>query len=93
MTARKPRPRVAKGPHPQLLASPFEDKLLKMIITLATELAVVRERTEVLAEACTKAGVDMHALLEDLTPEREAARTQRQRELAEKLLQILDEDG
>jgi molecular chaperone GrpE (heat shock protein) len=93
MSTRRARPRVAKGPRPQLLASPFEDKLLKMIMTLATELAVLRERTEMLAEACTKAGVDVEALTEDLAPEREAARAQRHRELAEKLLQILDEDG
>ena len=89
--SRTPRPRVAKGPRPQLLASPFEDKLLTMIMTLATELAVVRERAEVLADACTKAGIDVAAAADDPSPERAAARAQRQREFAERLLQVLED--
>jgi hypothetical protein len=90
---RKPRPRVAKGPQPQLLASPFEDKLLRMIMTLATELAVVRERAETLAEACAKAGIDVAAMEDDASPERSAARAQRQREFAARLLQVLEDDS
>jgi hypothetical protein len=91
--SRKPRPRVARGPQPQLLASPFEDKLLKMIMTLATELAVVRERAETLAAACTKAGIDVAAIEGDASPEQSAARAQRQREFAAGLLQILEDES
>jgi len=88
---RKPRPRTASGPKPQLLSSPHEDKLLRMIMTLATELAVVRERADALSEACAKAGIDVAAVLDDVSPEREATRAARRREFAAKLLQVLEE--
>lgn len=89
--SRKPRPRSARGPDPQMLSSPFEDKLLRMIMTLATELAVVRERADALADACKSAGIDVDAVLDDTSPGRAEARTVRRRELAAQLLQVLEE--
>jgi len=88
---RKPRPRSARGPNPQMLSSPFEDKLLRMIMTLATELAVVRERADALADACKSAGIDVDAVRNDISPERTEARAARRRELAAQLLQVLEE--
>ena len=88
---RNPRPRVARGPHPQLLSSSYEDKLLRMVMTLATELAVTRERTDALETACRNAGIDVDAVLNDTSHNAHATRAERRRELAERLLQILDQ--
>jgi hypothetical protein len=88
---RKARPRVARGPQPRLLSSPYEEKLLRMVMTLATELAVTRERTDALETACRNAGIDVNAVLEDASEATVADRLERHRELAGRLLQILDE--
>jgi hypothetical protein len=87
----KVRPRVARGPQPQLLSSSYEDKLLRMVMTLATELAVTRERTDALETACRKAGIDVDAVLDDTSHVTHATRAERHRELAGRLLQILEE--
>lgn len=87
----KPRPRVARGPQPPPLVSAHEDKLLRMLMTLATELAVTRERTDALEAACRKAGIDVDAVLNDTSHVTCATRAERHRELAGRLLQILDD--
>jgi len=87
-----PRPRVAKGPQPQLLSSVYEDKLLRMVMAVATELAVMRERTDALESACRKAGIDVDAVLDDASQVTLATRAERHREFAGRLLHILEEE-
>lgn len=89
--SRKPRPRDTRGPEPRVLTSPFEEKLLGMMMTLATELAVTRERTEILELACRKAGVDVDVVLEDSSSAALAARAERHREFVRRLLVALEE--
>ena len=91
--SRLPRPRSVKGPKPLLLSSPYEEKLLQMVMTLAAELAVTRERSDALETACRKAGIDVDAVLDDSSHVTEANRVERHRELADRLLQILEDES
>jgi enamine deaminase RidA (YjgF/YER057c/UK114 family) len=52
---------------------------------------VTRERTEALETACRKAGIDVDAVLDDTSHVTHATRAERHRELAGRLLQILEE--
>lgn len=59
-------PRTAKGKKPGYFADPATDKLLQMVITLAGELSVVRDRLDLVERLATESGAFDRAKLETL---------------------------
>lgn len=59
-------PRTAKGKKPGYFADPATDKLLQMVITLAGELSVVRDRLDLVERLATESGAFDRANLETL---------------------------
>ena len=92
---RAARKRVAKGPpRPQYLDSPDVDKVVMMMMALAAEVAVLRDRLdthEALAEAgqaSTGAAVERFVLTEQRQAKREAER----HAMLKRLLRVLTEE-
>lgn len=59
-------PRTAKGKKPGYFADPATDKLLQMVITLAGELSVVRDRLDLVERLAAKTGAFDRTMLESL---------------------------
>lgn len=59
-------PRTAKGRKPAYFADPATDKLLQMVITLAGELSVVKDRLDLVERLATEAGAFDRSKLETL---------------------------
>jgi hypothetical protein len=92
---RSPRKRVAKGPpRPQYLDSPDVDKVVIMLMALAAEVSVLRDRLDThegLAEsgtAATAMAVEQFAL----TEQRQAARELQRQAMLRRLLRVLTEE-
>ncbi len=87
-------PRTAKGRKPGYFADPATDKLLQMVVTLAGELSVVRDRLDLIERLATQAGAFDRGKLEtmqlteaDIT-ERDAGRA----DFVARVLRVLDQD-
>ena len=62
-------PRNAKGPRPQFFpGEPGADQLLAMVLTLATELSVIRERLDTAEQIAAGRGLDLRAAIESYQP-------------------------
>ncbi len=87
-------PRTAKGKKPAYFADPATDKLLQMVITLAGELSVVRDRLDLVERLATEAGAFDRSHLETMrlteadTNERDANRA----DFVARVLRVLDQD-
>lgn len=87
-------PRTAKGKKPGYFADPATDKLLQMVITLAGELSVVRDRLDLVERLATEVGTLDRAKLETMAltaadlVERDANRA----EYVARVLRVLDQD-
>lgn len=68
----------SQGKRPQYLDTPNHDHLLSMVMTLAAELAVARERADTLERLLEERGVVTQGDVEGYIPDREA---ERQRQL------------
>ena len=92
--ARHGRPRVPKGRRPVYLDSPDSERLLSMVLVLASEVSTLTEEIEVLrAAVLERGGVSperLHAL--GLDPAGTARRAPRRRALIERMLRIVQED-
>ena len=86
--------RTAKGKKPAYFADPATDKLLQMVITLAGELSVVRDRLDLVERLATEAGafdrskLDTMSLNQADTIERDAGRA----DFVARVLRVLDQD-
>ncbi len=86
--------RTPKGIKPRYFADPATDKLLQMVITLAGELSVTRDRLDLVERLATKAGAFDRAAIETLAlteadqMEREASRA----DFVARVLRVLDQD-
>ena len=87
-------PRTAKGKKPGYFSDPATDKLLQMVITLAGELSVVRDRLDLVERLATGTGALDRAKLETMVLtaadllERDANRA----EYVARVLRVLDQD-
>jgi len=88
-------PRHAKGDRPAFFpGEPAADRLLGMVMTLATELAVVRERLDTIERITAARGMDLAAEVDGYEPPigvREAREAWRQAFL-DRLLKMLGEE-
>jgi len=88
-------PRSAKGPRPKFFAGePGADQLLGMVLALAAELSVLRERLDTAEQVAAGRGLDLRAEIEGYQPtladreRREAWRVQ----FLQRLLQGVTDD-
>jgi hypothetical protein len=87
-------PRSPKGKKPAYFADPATDKLLQMVVTLAGELSVVKDRLDLVERLATEAGAFDRAKLETLAlsaadiAERDAGRA----DFVARVLRVLDQD-
>lgn len=87
-------PRTAKGKKPAYFADPATDKLLQMVVTLAGELSVVRDRLDLVERLATEAGAFDRSKLETMRLN-EAATIERGANRADfvaRVLRVLDQD-
>ncbi len=83
--------RTPKGRKPQYFQDPATDKLLSMVMTLASELSVTRERLDALERVLEGSEVMSRAQLEHFEPDppaEEERQTERQR-LVDRLLEVV----
>lgn len=87
-------PRTPKGRKPGYFADPATDKLLQMVITLAGELSVVRDRLDLVERLATEAGAFDRAKLETLNlgPADIAQRDANRADFVARVLRVLDQD-
>ena len=89
MSASRPRiARTAKGKKPQYFSDPAIDKLLSIVMSLAGELSVTRERLNTLERLLEKEGVLPRSGVDNFQPDRQEAR-ERSEERAAYLERVL----
>ena len=70
MSSPKPRiARTAKGRKPQYFSDPAIDKLLAIVMTLAGELSVTRERLDTLERLLAREGILQQGALDQFEPD------------------------
>lgn len=74
--------KVAKGKRPQYFSDPATDKLLNMVLTLAGELSVARDRLDTLERLLDERGVLDQASVDAYKPDSQAAAQRSQRRAA-----------
>jgi len=83
-----PRPqRHARGKRPRFYATPGMDDVMSMIVVLAQELSVLRDRTDAIERVAAAHGIDLAAGIEALVRDQAAldARELRRQQLLERL--------
>lgn len=71
----------AKGKRPKYLNTPAEEHLLSMVMVLAEELAVMRERSDTLERLLDKYGVINRAEIETYQPGKETGQARQKQHL------------
>jgi hypothetical protein len=86
--------RTPKGRKPGYFTDPATDKLLQMVVTLAGELSVVRDRLDLVERLASAAGVFDRAALEtaSLSVDDIAARAASRADFVARVLRVLDQD-
>jgi outer membrane murein-binding lipoprotein Lpp len=86
--------RTPRGLKPCYFADPATDKLLQMVITLAGELSVVRDRLDLVERLAQKAGIlDRNAIeTAALAADEEAERAANRADFVARVLRVLDQD-
>lgn len=84
----------AKGKRPQYLGTPESERLLSMLMALASDVAVMRERLDTVERLLDERGVVRREDIETYRPSREAAyeRGLLHRELVNRLLRGVQQD-
>jgi hypothetical protein len=88
------RTRAPRGIKPRYFADPATDKLLQMVITLAGELSVVRDRLDLVERLAERKGLFDAAEIEALTLSEEeiATRDGARASFVARVLRVLDQD-
>jgi hypothetical protein len=87
-------PRAAKGKKPGYFTDPATDKLLQMVVTLAGEVSVLRDRLDLVERLATetstfdKANLETMHLTADATAERSTSRA----DFVARVLRVLHQD-
>jgi hypothetical protein len=86
--------RTPKGKKPRYFADPATDKLLQMVITLAGELSVVRDRLDLVERLATEAGAFDRGKIETLhlSETVQAERNANRADFVARILRVLDQD-
>ncbi len=95
-TAERPHViRDAKGKRPQFYEAPGMDQAMSMIMVLANELSVVRDRLDLIERASAKRGVDLAADIETLELDQAALeeREARRQDFLGRLFYLLRKDA
>lgn len=71
----------AKGKRPKYLSTPAEEHLLSMVMVLAEELAVMRERSDTLERLLDKYGVVNRVEIENYKPGKETGQARQKQHL------------
>lgn len=87
-------PRTAKGRKPGYFADPATDKLLQMVVTLAGELSVVKDRLDLVERLATEAGAFDRGKLEtmQLSAADMAERDANRADFVARVLRVLNQD-
>ena len=87
-------PRTAKGKKPGYFADPATDKLLQMVITLAGELSVVKDRLDLVERLATAAGAFNRDQLEtlQLSAADKAERDANRADFVARVLRVLEQN-
>ncbi len=88
------RTRAPRGVKPRYFADPATDKLLQMVITLAGELSVVRDRLDLVERLAARKGVFALEDIETITLDEneKAEREERRAQFVARVLRVLDQD-
>lgn len=86
--------RTPKGKKPGYFADPATDKLLQIVVTLAGELSVVRDRLDLVERLATEAGAFDRARLEtvQLTDADKAERNANRADFVARILRVIEQD-
>jgi hypothetical protein len=71
----------AKGKRPKYLGTPTEEHLLSMVMVLAEELAVMRERSDTLERLLEAQGVLAQSQIEDYVPNAQTGQVRQKKHL------------
>lgn len=96
MSAANQKPqRHARGKRPQFYDTPGMDDAMSMIIVLAQELSVLRDRVDAIERVSANRGIDLAAEIEALVLDQAAldAREQQRQQLLERLYYVARKDA
>ena len=87
--------KISKGYRPQFFEDPINDKLLSMILSMATEMWVMRERIDTIEALADAKGVILQSEIEayDPPPERDQAREAMRQELLDRIFYLMQEEA
>ena len=85
--------RTAKGARPRYFADPACDRILAIVMALAGEVSMLRDRLTTMEKLCEKAGTFTDADIEDYEPSEEEhhAREDRRAEYLARVFQVVQE--
>jgi len=85
--------RAAKGKRPTYLSDPTSEKILAMVMALAGEVSVMRDRMETMERLSEKSGIFSAEDIEKYVPseEEQAAREKRRAEYLQRILRTVQE--
>lgn len=83
--------RHSRGKRPVFYATPGLDEAMSMIVVLAQELSVLRDRVDSIERVSAKRGIDLAKEIEELTLDQEAldAREKQRQQLMERLYYVV----
>lgn len=87
--------RHSRGKRPTFYATPGLDEAMSMIIVLAQELSVLRDRVDAIERVSAKRGIDLAKEIEDLVLDQAAldAREQQRQQLLERLYYVVRKEA
>ncbi|WAC71961.1 hypothetical protein OU995_20625 [Roseateles sp. SL47] len=94
MSAMKPQ-RHAKGKRPNFYETPGMDQAMSMIVVLAQELSVLRDRVDAIERVSARHGIDLAREIESLSLDQAAldAREKARQELFQRLYYLASKDA
>lgn len=83
--------RHSRGKRPVFYATPGLDEAMSMIVVLAQEMSVLRDRVDSIERVCAKRGIDLAREIEALELDQEAldARERQRQQLMERLYYVV----
>lgn len=91
-----PRPeRFARGKRPQFFTTPGMDESLSMVLVLAQEISVLRDRVDAIERVAQQRGIDLSREIDALVLDQPAleARELRRQQLLERLYYLVRKDA
>lgn len=94
-SAKQPMRRTIRGGRPFFFADPATDKVLNMVVTLASEVWALRERLAAMEALDVRSGARASGEIDeyDFTPEQDAALAMQRKEFIDNLFRVLQEQA